>query len=72
MKTTNASMSATTIIAIILMTLKLLGKITLAWKWIVLIWLSPLAIALAFLILIVIVGFVLGLAGIQVGKKKVL
>ena len=69
MKTTNASMSATTIIAIVLMTLKLLGKITLAWKWIVLIWLSPLAIALAFLILIVIVGFVLGLAGIQVGKR---
>lgn len=72
MKTTNASMSATTIIAIILMTLKLLGKIALAWKWIVLIWLSPLAIALAVIVLAVIVGFVLGLAGIQVGKKKVL
>ena len=72
MKTTNASMSATTIIAIILMTLKLLGKITLAWKWIVLIWLSPLAIALAILAIVFIVGLVLSLAGIKIKSKKVL
>ena len=71
MKTTTG-MSATTIIAIILMTLKLLGKITLAWKWIVLIWLSPLAIALAILAIVFLVGLVLSLAGIKIKSKKVL
>ena len=52
-------MSVTTVIALILMTLKLLGKITLAWKWIVLIWLSPFALAFGILAIeLVIAGFI--------------
>ena len=58
-KTTGISI--TTLIAVILGVLKVIGIINISWFYIIIIWLLPIAIVIAFFIIIIIVAACLGL-----------
>lgn len=60
-KVNTTGISITTLIAVILCVLKVIGITNISWFYIIIIWLLPIAIAIAFFIIMIIVAACLGL-----------
>lgn len=62
-KAAGSGLSLTTIVALILMVLKLCGQISIGWTPIILIWLSPLILVLGILAFVVVLMLIIGIIG---------
>lgn len=62
-KAAGGGLSLTTIVALILMVLKLCGQISIGWTPIVLIWLSPLILVLGIFAFAIVVMLIIGIVG---------
>ena len=60
-KVNTTGISITTLIAVILGVLKVIGIINISWFYIIIIWLLPIAIVIAFFIIMIMVAACLGL-----------
>ena len=60
-KVNTTGISITTLIAVILCVLKVIGIINISWFYIIIIWLLPIAIVIAFFIIMIMVAACLGL-----------